>query len=131
MTVSKQSVRDLLDNVAADHLLDNSVQANIDRFKRIVDDVKDPTETDTDKIDDAIRAGAVWLCYGTYIEGISQDLGNIAVAQRIKLKHFMRVAEMFLNRISRETIDLDNEGADPIGVPADVMGLTTTEGYTQ
>lgn len=131
MTVSTNSVRDLLDNVAADHLSDASIQANIDRFKRIVDDVKDPAETDTNKIDDAIRAGAVWLSYGTYIEGISQDLGNVAVAQNIKMKHFMRLAEMFINRISKELIDLDEDGSQKVGTPSDVMGMTTSEAYNQ
>lgn len=131
MTVLEQSVRDLMDNIAASHLLAASINANIARFKRIVDDVKDPLETDTDKIDDAIRAGAVWLSYGTYVEGMSQNLGIVPPMAKQKLDHYRSVAELFLNRISKERIDLDKDGNELIGVPPEVMGLTTTEGYYQ
>lgn len=131
MVVSTKSVRDLLDNIASEHLKDESIEANIERYGRIVDDVKDPTITDEDKIDDATRAGAVWLSYGTYTEGITQDLGNISVADETKLDHFRKVAEFFLNRISKEKIDLDTEGNSLIGVPPEVASLTTSDAYTQ
>jgi len=84
MTVTVQSVRDLLDNVAASHLTSAAVQANIDRWKRIVDNVKEAGAAIAE-VEDAIRAGAVWLSYGTYVEGINQTMGAIAVADKIKL----------------------------------------------
>jgi len=131
MVVSVQSVRDLLDNVASQHLHDNSIQANTDRYKRIVEDVQDPDIINQNKIDDAIRAGAVWLSYGTYTEGIAQDLGNISVADQTKLDHFRDVAELFLNRVSKERVSLDDNGEELIGVPPQVAGLTSSEGYLQ
>lgn len=129
MTVSTTSVRDLLDHVAAEHLSETSIQANIDRYKRIIDDVADP-DASTAKLDDAIRAGAVWLSYGTYIEGITQSLGNISVADETKLDHFRKVAELFLNRISRERISLEDDDEE-IMLPPEVTILTTSEAYSQ
>ena len=129
MTVSVQSVRDLLDNVASQHLLDASITANIDRYHRIVEDVQDESITDENKIDDAVRAGAVWLSYGTYTEGITQDLGNVSVAEETKLNHFRDIAELFLNRVSKERVDLAGESKNElIGVPPQVAGMTTSEG---
>jgi len=133
MTVTVQSVRDLLDVVPSKHVTDTVVQANIDRAKRVIDNVKDPLAV-TAEVDDATRAFAVWLTYGSYSEGISQDLGNIPVALKEKMDHFRKVAEFFINRISREAVDLNVEDISEqtlIGLPPDISALTTSEGYIQ
>ncbi len=99
--VSVASVKSLLDDIASNKLNDETVTANINRSRRIVEDVQDPLAKDT-RVEDAIRSIAVWLSYGSYTEGIAQALGNIAVADEVKLNHFRKVAELFLNQISKE-----------------------------
>jgi hypothetical protein len=133
MTVVVQDVKDLLDISASAGLTTATFQANIDRSKRIVDDVKDP-DANAAQVDDAIAAMAAWLSYGAYTEGISQELGNISVADKAKLEHFRKVAEFFINRISAEPVDLDyNNVSDEslIGLDPSVSGMTTSERYEQ
>jgi len=130
--VSVTSVKSLLDDVASNKLADATVTANIGRALRIVNDVKDPAAKDT-RVEDAVRAIAVWLSYGSYTEGISQALGNISVADEVKLNHFRKIAELFLNQISKESMGLDVDFSDQklIGLPPEVAALTTSEAYKQ
>ncbi len=130
--VSVVSVKALLDDVASNKLVDGTVTANIGRSLRIVNDVKDPAAKDT-RVEDAVRAIAVWLSYGSYTEGITQALGNISVADEVKLNHFRKVAELFLNQISKESMGLDIDFSDQkmIGLPPEVAALTTSEAYKQ
>jgi len=131
--VSEQSVRDLLDNPAAKSVKTPTVEGNISRSKRIIEDVKDPAALDT-RVEDAVRAMAVWLTYGSYMEGIAQQLGNISNADRIKLDHLRKVAEFFVNAISKEPIDLDIESISSqslLGIPPAASAMTNTEAYFQ
>ncbi len=130
--VSVVSVKSLLDDVASNKLADATVTANINRSRRIIEDVKDPLAKDT-RVEDAIRAIAVWLSYGSYTEGITQQLGNISVADEVKLNHFRKVAELFLNQVSKESMGLDIDFSDQtmIGLPPEVAALTTSEAYKQ
>lgn len=131
MTVVVQDVKDLLDISASAGLTTATFQANIDRSTRIVDDVKD-TSAVAAQVDDAIAALAAWLSYGAYTEGISQELGNISIADKVKIQHFRKVAEFFINRISVEPVDLDisNINNDTlIGGDPSWSSLTTSERF--
>ncbi len=133
INVDAQSVRDLLDDVASRAINDDTLTANINRCRRLVQDVQDPTAV-TSRVEDAIRAMAVWLTYGGYTEGISNQFGNISIAEKHKMDHFRKTAELFLNRVSREIIDLDigDMSSQPlIGIDPGVSSMTTSEGYTQ
>ncbi len=130
--VSATSVKELIDDVASNKLKDDTVTANINRARRIVEDVRDPAAKDS-RVEDAIRGIAVWLSYGSYTEGITQALGNISVADEVKLNHFRKVAELFLNQISKEAmgLDIDFSNQTLIGLPPEVTALTTSEAYRQ
>lgn len=129
MTVTSQNVKDLLDISASAGLTAATFTANIGRAKRIVDNVADPL-SDAAQVDDAIAAFAAWLSYGAYTEGISQELGSIDEISAIKLSHFRRVAEFFINQISLEPIDLNMNNVKNetlIGMDPSISGLTTSE----
>ena len=129
MTVLIADVKALLDISASAGLTTATFQANIDRSKRIVDNVADPL-ADVAQVDDAIAAFAAWLSYGAYTEGISQELGSIDEISAIKLAHFRRVAEFFINQISLEPIDLSMSNVKNetlIGMDPSISGLTTSE----
>lgn len=131
MTVSVQNVKDLLDISASAGLTTATFTANIARSLRVVNDVKDASAS-AEQVDDAVAAMAAWLSYGAYTEGISQELGNISIADRIKLQHFRKVAEFFINRIASEPVDLDVDNVTKeslIGIDPSIAGLTTTEKY--
>lgn len=133
INVSAQSVRDLLDDVASRAINDDTLTANINRCRRLVSDVQDPTAV-TSRVEDAIRAMSVWLTYGGYTEGISNQFGNISIAEQAKMDHFRKSAELFLNRISREIMDLDVADMSDrplIGIDPGVSNMTTSEGYLQ
>ena len=133
MSVTLKQVKDLLDFSAGSGVKDDTVQANIDRSTRIIDDVKDPAAKIA-KVDDATAALSVWLTYGSYTEGITQDLGNISEAEQVKLDHFRRVAEFLINRISTEPVDLDIDDISNqslIGIDPSITALTTSEGFNQ
>ncbi len=133
VNVSASSIRNLLDNVASRAINDGTLTGNINRCRRLVLDVQDPLAKES-RVEDAIRAMAVWLTYGAYTEGISNQFGNISIATKEKLDHFRKAAELFLNRISKEVIDLDiGDMSDQklIGTDPSVFTMTTSEGYTQ
>ena len=94
--VSARSVRDLLDNVASRGINDDTVTANINRCRRLVADVQASDAVES-RVEDAIRAMAIWLTYGAYTEGISNQFGNISIAEQSKLDHFRKSAELFLS----------------------------------
>jgi len=135
MAVTIQSVRDLLDGVASKHVSDASITSNINRSARVVDNIIGTNVSSSDLVyDDAVRAMAVWLTYGTYTEGISEQLGNVSLAVQVKLDHFRQLAELFVNRISKESISFETDykkGEPLIGLPPEVFGLTTSEGYIE
>lgn len=132
MAVTIQNVRDLLDSVPAGSVQDATVQSNIDRATRFVNSVKDPDAVTAD-VDDAITAMAVWLTYGSYTEGIAQQFGGTALVQQVKIDHYRRVAELFINKIAREPVDLAiddiTEQTNLIGVDPSVNTLTASEAF--
>jgi len=133
MTVNEQSVRNLLDQPASGSVPGDTIAANITRSISIVNSVKDASAT-TVKVDHAVRAVAIWLTYGSYMEGITQQLGNISVADETKLAHLRQVAELYINQVSATNFDLDPD-ADAmdalVGIAPEAFSLTTTEAHPQ
>jgi len=131
MSVNEQSVRNLLDNPAAGSVPGDTIAANITRSISIVNAVKDAAAT-TVKVDHAVRAVAVWLTYGSYMEGITQQLGSISVADQIKLDHLRQVSELYINQVSATMVDLDPDADNPlVGIAPEAFTLTTTEAHSQ
>ena len=129
MAVQIQKVKDLLDNPAATSVPNDTISANINRSQAIVDTVKDPDATTTN-VDHAVTALAVWLTYGSYMEGITQQLGAISQADQVKLDHLRGVAELYVNQISRSKFDLDPDAEDElVGTDPSAFKLTTSEAY--
>ena len=132
MAVSNQQVRDLLDGPAATSVLDTTITANINRSTAIVNKVKDSSSI-VANVDHAITAVAVWLTYGSYMEGISMQLGAISIADQVKLDHLRKVAELFINQIATTFVDLDpdNQKANMQGINPEVFTMTVTEAFKQ
>jgi len=129
--VSEESVRSLLDKPAQKNVDTDTIMDNIMRSKRLVGDVQDVNAKDS-RVEDAIRALAVWLTYGAYMEGITQLMGAISVADQTKLDHYRKVAELFIAQISRAAFSLDvSDGEDNIGISPAVNTLTNSDGYSQ
>ena len=132
MVVLEQEVRDLLDRPAATSVDANTITSNISRATIIVDGFAQ-TGSSTVNVDHAIRATAVWLSYGSYMEGISMQMGAMAVADQVKLDHLRTVAELFINQISGTFVDLNasNEKQELQGIDPTAYTLSTTEAYRQ
>ena len=131
--VSEDAIRALLDNPAAKSVASSTIMDNIARASRLVKDVQDPVAKDS-RVEDAIIAFSVWLTYGSYMEGISQQLGAISIADQTKLNHYRKVAELFIAQVSRSPVDLDlsdDAGEENIGIPPAVATLTNSDGYSQ
>ena len=133
MAVSVQKIRDLLDNPAATSVPADTISANINRAIGIIDTIKDPDATTTN-IDNAVAAVTTWLTYGSYMEGITQQLGNISVADQTKLDHLRITAELFINQVSATNFDLDTD-ADAmdkiVGISPEAFVLSTSEAHSQ
>ncbi len=132
MAVNEQEVRSLLDKPAATSVSQDAINSNINRSVLLVNNIKN-TSASTNMIDEGVKALAVWLSYGTYMEGISRQLGNISEADEVKLNHYMRVAELFLAQISSQPVDLGNPvtSSDAATIPIDpsAFGLTATSAF--
>src|SRR3990172_3605246 len=135
MSINVQQIKDLLDKPASANLSNDTITANLDRSKRFVDNVADPN-AHSDDIEDAKRAMCVWLCYGSYMEGITQLMGAISVADKTKLDHLRGIAELYINSVSISPVTLSSDGTamameQEIGIDPSVFKLTTTETYSQ
>ncbi len=131
--VSEESIRALLDKPAQKSVSTETIMDNIMRCKRLIENVLDPVAKDS-VVEDAIRAFAVWLTYGAYMEGITAQFGGISVADQTKLDHYRKVAELFIAQVSRSPLDLDlsdDAGEANIGIPPSVATLTNSDGYSQ
>jgi hypothetical protein len=132
MATNEQEVRDLLDKPAATSVSPETVNGNINRSILFVNSIKQATAT-TNMVDESVKAMAVWLSYGSYMEGITRELGSISEADEVKLNHYRKVAELFLSTVSSQPVNLDNpvENAKGNDIPLDpsVFGLTITEAY--
>ena len=91
MAVSEQSIRDFLDGPAATSVQSDTITRNLNRSVNFVDQVKQ-TGTTTTQDDDASAAMAVWLTYGSFMEGMTEMLGGISLADETKLGHYRKIA---------------------------------------
>lgn len=132
MAITIKQIKDLLDKPASRTVSDDSIQENLDRAKRLIDNLKNSSASQDD-VEDAKRALCVWLTYGSYVEGISEQLGGIALADNVKLEHFQKLAELYINQIAQSPISLSDNSVleQPIGIDPSVFKLTTTEAYPQ
>lgn len=132
MAVTETQVRNLLDGPAATSVLSATITDNIARCLIYVTDVQD-ADAVAANVDEAVKAMAVWLTYGSYMEGITQQLGAISIADETKLDHLRRTAELFINLVSSTPIDLnpENQMKNLQGVHPKVFTLSTSEGFKQ
>ncbi len=135
MAVTEQQVRDFLDGPASTSVLAATVLTNITRAKNFIDSVKQ-TGTTTAQDDDATAAMSVWLTYGSYMEGITEQLGTISLADETKINHYRKVAELFLGQVAGYTIDLDDptkglESQAQIPIDPSTISLTLSEAFAQ
>ena len=133
MAVTTTDIVNFLEKPAQDFLNQaDTVQPNINRSQRMVDNVK-RTGVNINDEEDAVKALAVWLTYGSYMEGISEQLGGQGVdaSMRTKLEHLRRVAQLFMNNIASSAITLnpDADFENMIGVSPENVKMSPTEGY--
>lgn len=132
MAITVDEVKQLLEKPAQDFLSDATVTANIGRAEAYIDIVKRSSITEANE-DHAGRSMAVWLTYGSYVEGMSQLIGAQGISEvKTKLEHYRTVAQLFINLISASAISLDSDAVleMKIGVPPEISGLSNSEGYT-
>ena len=127
MTATIAEVRDLMDSVSASQLTNDVLTAHLTRSINWVDNIKESTAAVAD-VDNAVRSLCVWLAYGSYTEGMSRQLGSVPETARWKLEHYRRVAELFINDVSKSSIDLDEDRTRPIGLPP-LVEFPTSEGW--
>ena len=135
MAVTEEDIRDFLDGPAASSVPAATITINLTRSKNFIDQVKQ-TGTTTAQDDDATGAMAVWLTYGSYMEGITEMLGSISLADETKINHYRKVAELFLGQIAGYTIDLDDptkglEAQANIPIDPSTNSMTTSEAFSQ
>ncbi len=135
MVVSEQRVRDFLDGPAASSVPADTITTNIARSESFINQVKQ-VGTTTTQDDDAVAAMAVWFTYGSYMEGITEMLGSISLADETKINHYRKVAELFLGQIAGYTIDLDDptkglEAQANIPIDPSTNSMTTSEAFSQ
>ncbi len=127
MTATIGEIRNLMDSVSASQLADDVLTAHLTRAINWVGNTSESTATAID-VDNAVRALAVWLAYGSYTEGMSRQLGSVPETARWKLEHYRRVAELFVNDVSKSAIDFDEDRKTPIGLPP-LVEFPTSEGW--
>lgn len=135
MAVTEQQVRDFLDGPPATSVPAATVLTNITRSKNFINSVKQ-IGTTTQQDDDATAAMAVWLTYGSFMEGITEQLGTISLADETKINHYRKVAELFLGQVAGYTIDLDDptKGLQAqANIPLDpgTVSLSLSEAFAQ
>ena len=135
MATAIVDIRNLLDGTPATSVQDDTVTMNIDRAKNFVNQVKQVGVTVV-QVDDAVTSMAVWFTYGSFMEGITEQLGGISLADETKLIHYRKIAELFLGQIAGYTIDLDDptkglESQASIPIDPSSISLSTSEGFSQ
>ena len=132
MAVTIEEVKNFLEQPAQAFLSDPTVTQNIERSQSLIDSVKRGDAIVAD-YEHAVRALSVWFTYGSYVEGMSQQLGAQGLSEvKTKLEHYRRVAQLFINLISASAISLDPDGdlEMKIGVPPEIAAMGNSEGYT-
>ncbi len=131
MTVTTNEVLLLLEKPAQKFVAENTVALHIARSLIYTTSIANGI-TSGDNFDAAVRAMAAWLTYGSYSEGISQQLGEQEISGlREKLAHFRHVAEVFLNLISGQVINLSKPASELVGVSPAVVGFSPSDGFKE
>lgn len=131
MAITVEEVKNFLEQPAQDFLADVTVTQNIERSQALVDTVK-RADAILSAVEHAVRALAVWFVYGSYVEGMSQQLGAQGISEiKTKLEHYRTVAQLFINTVSASAISLDPDGdlERMVGVPPEILSLSDSEGY--
>ena len=131
MAITIDEVKNFLEQPAQDLLSDVTVTQNIERSQALVDSVKRAGAVLVN-IEHAVRSLAVWFTYGSYVEGMSQQIGAQGISEvKTKLEHYRRIAQLFINLISASAISLDPDGdlENMIGVPPEIAAMGKSEGY--
>ena len=116
-----QDIRNLLDQLAAKQVTSNSITANLADALIIVKRFASDT-ANIDEVDYAHKRIAVWLSYISYAEGQSFQQGATPLFSETKVKAYRDIAEIALNFISEEAVDLEdirrtNQDDNKAGLP--------------
>jgi len=135
MAVNEAMIRDFLDGPSATSVPSDTITINITRAENFINQVKQ-VGTTTSQNDDAAAAMAVWFTYGSYMEGITEQLGTISLADETKINHYRKVAELFLGQVAGYTIDLDDptkglEAQAQIPIDPGTISLSLSEAFSQ
>lgn len=116
-----QDVRNLLDQLAAKQVTSNTIQANLEDALIYVNKYAQ-VDADEDEKNYAQKRIAVWLAYISYAEGQSFQQGATPTFSSDKVTAYRDIAELALNLISDEPVDLDDikrtSSASKSGLPA-------------
>lgn len=100
-------IRNLLDQLAAKQVSAVTITANIEDALVLVNRFADP-DSDQDEKDYAQKRIAVWLSYISYSEGMSFQQGSTPTFNKDKVDAYREIAELALNLVSAEAVDLDD-----------------------
>jgi len=104
---SVDDVRNLLDQLAANQVTSTTVEANIADALVLVERFAD-VDADQEEKDYAQKRIAVWLSYISYSEGMSFQQGATPTFNENKAKAYRDIAELALNLVSSEAVDLED-----------------------
>jgi len=107
MAVTESDVRKLLDQLASKQVTTNTINANIADALSLVDRF---VQVDADPVlkDAAQKRIALWLSYISYSEAQSFSQGATPMISKDKINSYRNIAELYLNLISEEAVDLEN-----------------------
>lgn len=107
MTITVEDVRKLLDKLASQSVASNTIQACIDDASVLVNRFVQ-VDAPEDLQDAALKRIALWLSYVSYAEGQSFQQGAAPMISKDKIDTYRDMAELYLNLISDEPVDLEN-----------------------
>ncbi len=123
-------VRNLLDKLAVKQVSSVTIELNIEDARIILKRFADPN-ADQEEVDYAHKRLAVWLSYISYSEGMSFQQGTTPMFNQQKADAYKEIAELALNMVSSEAVDLDNiqrtDKETKAGLPA--ISFTGTSGF--
>ncbi len=107
MAVQVDDIRRLLDRLASKQVGSSTIQENIVDALALVDRFAS-SSADAVLIESAHKRIAVWLSYLSYAEGQSFQQGATPLISETKIKAYRDIAELYLNLVSDEPIDLED-----------------------
>jgi hypothetical protein len=125
-----EDIRNLLDKLAVKQVSGITIEANIEDALTIINRFSDPA-ADQEEKDYAQKRLAVWLSYISYSEGMSFQQGATPTFNQQKADAYMEIAELALNMVSAEAVDLDDirrtDKETKAGLPS--ISFTGTAGF--